>query len=385
MGTFARPAVWIAIGAAVALLVIDSSPAAAQESRGRARQAYAKAIELEEAGNHGAALSLLWEAAGLAPDDPEVQNRLGEALARIGVLDAAVEAFQRAVNQRPDFPKASNNLILTLSKAGRGPEAVVLARKLVARSPDDPGPLFTLGLAQAEQDVEEAIATFRRVLTMAPRHTLARYNLALALRRTDALAEALNELDRLVAIERRPEAFYTIGVIRWHQGDLDAAIAALRTAIDLQPRHAESYDALGAIYKQRRDYAAAARALQRASEISPDQPAPRDSLGLVLQLDGRPADAMRAFAEAEELRRRVAADQAALMWTTAGIAAVQAGDPQRGLDYFRRATSESDAYAPAHYQLGLVLERLGDTAAARIAFARAQALNPNLVPPRIER
>jgi Flp pilus assembly protein TadD len=81
----------------------------------------------------------------------------------------------------------------------------------------------------------------------------------------------------------------------------------------------------------------------------------------------------------------VAADQAAVMWTTAGIAAVQQGDLQRGLDYFRRATNASEIYAPAHYQLGLVLLGLGDTAAARVAFARAQSLNPNLAPPRIDR
>lgn len=366
----------------VALALTLAGAGAAQLPSERARQGYDRAVELEAQGNHAAALALLWESATLNPRDAEVQNRLGEALERIGALDAAIDAFQRAVTERPAFVRASNNLTLVLVKAGRGAEAVTRAAALAKASPREPTALFTLGLAQTEQDVDAAIATFRSVLALDPKHVLARYNLALALRRTDALDEALKELDRLVAIERRPEAFYTIGVIRWHQGDLDAAIAALRTAIDLQPRHAESYDALGAIYKQRRDYGAAARALRRAIEIRPDQPAPRYSLGLVLQLDGRQADATRAFAEAEALRGRVAADQAALMLTTAGIAAVQAGEPQRGLDYFRRATSASDTYAPAHYQLGLVLQRLGDTAAARVAFARAQALNPNLVPPR---
>src|SRR5688572_10267767 len=95
-----------------ACLLVATSAASEQDESARAKQAYARAIELEAAGNHSAALSLLWEAAGLAPRDADVQNRLGEALERIGALDAAVEAYRAAVAARPDFRKASNNLIL---------------------------------------------------------------------------------------------------------------------------------------------------------------------------------------------------------------------------------------------------------------------------------
>src|ERR671925_2102226 len=110
----------------------------AQDPASRARDAYARAVELEAKGNNPAALSLLWEAAGLAPHDAEIQNRLGEALERIGALDAAVEAFRAATAAHPSFRKASNNLILALVKAGRGPEAVERARMLVNAAPDDP-------------------------------------------------------------------------------------------------------------------------------------------------------------------------------------------------------------------------------------------------------
>lgn len=373
------------IGAGLlAMDVVGSGAIAAQPSSDRARQSHDRAVQLERQGHHAAALALLWEAANLDPGDADVQNGLGEALERIGALDVAVDAFQRALRERPSFDKAANNLILALVKAGRGPEATEKAEALVRVSPGRASPLFTLGLAQSEQDVDAAIATFRSVLALDPKHVLARYNLALALRRTDRLADALAELDRLVAIERRPEAFYTIGVIRWHQGELDPAVAALRTAIELQPRYAEAYDALGAIYKQRRDYAAAGTALRRGIDLRPDLPAPRYSLGLVLQLEGRTKEAESQFADAERLRRRAAIDHEALTWTSVGIGAVGRGDLQRGLECFERATATSESYAPAHYQMGLVLHRLGRPEAARAAFARAHALNPNLVPPRLD-
>src|SRR4051812_14003630 len=186
------------------LLLAHAGPDA-QAAVSHASDAYRRAIDLEAVGNNAAALSLLWEAAGLSPHDADIQNRLGEALEVIGALDAAVDAFRAATAERPAFKKASNNLILALVKSGKGPEAVERARALVTHSPTDPDALFTLGLAQSEQDYTESIRNFRRALELAPRHALARYNLALVLNRADRQAEAVEELERAIAIDPRPE------------------------------------------------------------------------------------------------------------------------------------------------------------------------------------
>jgi tetratricopeptide (TPR) repeat protein len=100
----------------LSLLLVPAMAGAAQDASRRAQEIYRRALEYEKQANHGAALPLLWEAAGLAPRDADVQNRLGEALDRIGALDAAAEAYHRALAERPDFRKAANNLILTLAK-----------------------------------------------------------------------------------------------------------------------------------------------------------------------------------------------------------------------------------------------------------------------------
>jgi len=353
-----------------------------QDAATRAKYAYARALELEVQGNHSAALSLLWEASGLAPRDADVQNRLGEALERIGALDAAVEAYRRAIAERPAFRKASDNLILALVKTGKGPEAVERARALVAQAPNDPDRYFTLGLAQSEQDVEGAIQTFRKVLELAPRHSLARYNLALALRRADRLPEALGELERALAIEPRPEAHYTMGVIYWHQGDLVRATDALRSAVAAEPQYADAHYTLGTVLKARRDWTGAAASLRGAIALRPELPAAHYTLGLVLQQVGDEAGARAQFDEAERLRRRAELEHEALVWTSVGIQKAGSGDMLGALDNFRRATSVYEPYAPAHYQLGLVLERLGQHDAARSAFERARQLNPSLVSPR---
>ena len=257
--------------AIVALLLLPMyATASAQEPAARAKDAYARAIELEARGNFPAALALLWEAAGLAPRDADVQNRLGEALDRMGALDAAIDAYRRAVSERPDFRKAVNNLILTLVKAGKGPEAVERAHAFVAQAPGDPNRHFTLGLAQSEQNVADAIRTFRRVLELDPRHTLALYNLALVLKRADQAPEAIATLQRALEIEPRPEAHYTLAVIYFQQGDLDRAARALGAAVAAEPRYADAHHTLGAVLAARRDWAKAAESLRRAIELRPE-------------------------------------------------------------------------------------------------------------------
>jgi len=265
-------------------------------------------------------------------------------------------------------------------KAGKGEEAVQRARALAAAAPEDPDRHFTLGLAQSEQNVADAIASFRRALAIAPRHTLARYNLALVLRRADRLSEAVEELTRAVDVEPRPEAYYTLGVIYWHQGAVDRATRALRAAITLNPEYAEAYSALGSVLAGRRDWTGALEALRRAIALRPDLPGAHDTLARVLQQGDRVA-AEAAFAEAERLRTRTRLEQEAGVWTAVGIRTLESGDLLRALDQFRRATALFEAYAPAHFQIGLVLRRLGEPDAARAAFARATQLNPGLIPP----
>jgi len=348
----------------------------------RAREAYSRAIGLETQGNNQAALSLLWEAAGLAPRDADIQDRLGEALERIGALDAAVAAYRQAVSERPAFRKASNHLILALVKAGQSQEAVQRARALVALAPDDPDRYFTLGLAQSEQDVADAIESFHKVLALAPRHTLARYNLALVLKRTDRLQEALDELDRALAIEPRPEAYYTRGIIYWHLGNLDRATTALGDAVAAEPRFAEAYEALGSVLKAKRDWPGAAAALRRAISLRPELPPAHYTLGQVLRMSGDEIAARNELAEAERLRAHAQLEQEATMWTAAGTHKLDSGDLGGALELFERATAVNDTYAPAHYQMGRTLQRLGRYEASRRAFARAAALNPSLVAPR---
>jgi tetratricopeptide (TPR) repeat protein len=289
-----------------------------------------------------------------------------------------------AVQEKPDFRKASNNLILALVKVGRGEEAVERARALVAAEPKDPDRYFTLGLAQSEQNINDAIASFRRALELAPKHTLARYNIALALNRSDQLSASVDELKQALAIDPQPQIHYTLGVIYWHQGDFDRAVTELKAAIAQQTNYPDAHYALGSVLKARKDWKGAADALRRAIALRSDSPT-HYTLAQVLQQSGDETGAKAEFAESERLRQRAEADQRASVWTTVGTQKLDAGDFTAALDLFRRATTASDRYAPAFYQMGRALQGLGRDREAREAFSRAATLNPGLVPPSIHK
>jgi len=363
------------------LLSALTAVAGAQDHGVRAKDAYEQALAREAEGNQPAALRLLADAAQLAGGDADLLNRIGETLQRMGALDGAVEAYRRAVGHRPGFRKATNNLILALAKSGNAHEALELARLSVAAAPDDADGHFTLGLAQAEQDLEDAIKSFRRALELAPSHALARYNLALALKRADRLSEVVVELKRVIEIEPRPEALYTLGVVYWQQGQLEDAARALQRAVALAPQYVEAYYTLGAVLKSARRWTDAAAALRRAIALRPDHAAARYALAQVLARAGDDAGARTHLAESEQLRDREEREQEASILTYVGIQKLDAGEPASALEHFVRATRVFESYAPAHYQMGRALQRLGRPDESRAAFARAQQLNPALVPP----
>lgn len=365
---------------AVMLNTAQASLGAQQETR--ARVLYDRALELDRAGNATAALSVLWEAAALALRDGEIQHALGGALERIGALDAAIDAYQAAVRSPRPPRGASNSLVLALVKAGRAGEAIAHARGLTVAAPDEADPWFTLGLAQAEVDVDGAIASFGRALALDDRHGLARYNLGLVFFRTDRFQMAIEELNRARAIQSRPEVHYTLGSIYRYLGDLERAEHALAEAVAANPAYADAHLALGTVYKAQGDLKRAASSLRRAAALQPDVAAPHVVLAQTLTSAGDEAGARRAAAEADRLRKLFQRSREAAALAAAGTQTLDAGDAAGAADIFRRATQAYEAFAPAHYQLGRALQRLGQHDAAKAAFARAQQLNPALIPPR---
>jgi Flp pilus assembly protein TadD len=138
-----------------------------------------------------------------------------------------------------------------------------------------------------------------------------------------------------------------LGTVLRQQGRTDEALAELRETVRLQPRSAEAQLSIGQMLRQR----------------------------------GNAAGAAAAFAEAERLNALKANDQAATFAVSAGLKKLAAKDLPGAIASFREAVRLAPEHAQAQYQLGLALQKVGQTVEARRYLAEARRLASWLAPP----
>ncbi|HMB70330.1 MAG TPA: tetratricopeptide repeat protein, partial [bacterium] len=118
--------------------------------------------------------------------------------------------------------------------------------------------------------------------------------------------------------ERQPyeaELWSAVGAAHRDAGDLDAAEADYRRALETAPDHAPAWDGLGLVSARRGDLDSAVRHLQGALLRDPQSAVSHNNLGAVLLDLGRPAEAAVRFEQA--LRIRPSYDRAAANLRTA--------------------------------------------------------------------
>lgn len=204
----------------------------------------------------------------------------------------------------------------------------------------------------------------------------------LAYKLKDQLDKAVGEFQR--AIELQPDladAHYTLGVLYWQRGEFDKAGMELQKTIQVQPNYAEAHYTLGTVYKQQGKLQDAAAELKEAIRLQPDFAGAHTTLAGVLRQLGDTqgaADEARAGAKLSAASTNL---QAATFSTNSGKRMLNAGDLDGAISQFQSAIRSSPDYAPAHYQLGLALQRRGDKEESRKEFQRASELDPHLTPP----
>lgn len=178
----------------------------------------------------------------LLPQVPEAHAELARTLAACGRHDEAVAAQRRALTLAPDSAAAVLNLALALVDAARPAQAARLLRALQHRGIDLPELWFGLARAQlAQEQGDEAEASFRRAIERRPDYLAAHVDLAQALwMRHGDLARACADIDALLARNPTVSALRVAkaGLYR-NAGEVGVAYAQLRQALTAQPDDVE--------------------------------------------------------------------------------------------------------------------------------------------------
>ena len=173
---------------------------------------------------------------------------------------------------------------------------------------------------------------------------------------------------------------YTLGVTLWQQGDFQPAADELRKTVQVKPDYAEAYYTLGTVLKQQNKLQDAADALREAIRLQPDFAGAHTTLASVLRQLGDTEGAARESKAGIEIGKEKTNQQAALFATNSGKRLLNAGDLDGAISQFRSAINATPNYPPAHYQLGLALQRKGEKDEAAKEFQRAAELDPKSAP-----
>lgn len=273
-----------------------------------------------EAGRHFEAVASLEAAARLAPRSPEVQSLLGRAYLlnhqarpaaaalelalelgsqdprtslylgsaswELGRLDVAEQQFRRALESRSGAANliALQQLGRLLLFQGRAADALDPLQRATVLLPEDVD--LQLQLAQALDSIgdkgdkgkaDEALAAYRKAVTMAPDLARARYSLAQRLQRSGRKEEAAGEMEafrRLTAANEERVRRANLERARLDQGWELLRGGKAKEAEALFSQLGENVEALSGVAFSRSaagDHKGAAAALEKAVALAPDR------------------------------------------------------------------------------------------------------------------
>jgi len=268
----------------------------------------------------------------LKPDNPEVHNRLGNALSDQGKLDGAIAEFRTALRLDPDFANFHNNLGGALGKQGKLDEAIAEYRTALRLKPGFAEAHYGLGTALGlEGKLDEAIAEYRTALRLKPGYAEAHNNFGIALGDQGKLDEAVAEFRE--SLRLKPDnapARSNLGGALHRQGKLDAAIAEFRESLRLKPDFAAAHSNLGGALKDQGKCDEAIAEVREALRLKPDYADAHNSLGGALRAQGKLNEAIAEYHETLRLNPDYAAAHCNL-----GLALQQQGQFREALEELR--------------------------------------------------
>jgi tetratricopeptide (TPR) repeat protein len=255
-----------------------------------------------------------------------------------GDSDQASANYKLALDVRQDCADCMFQLARIAEQKLNLDEALSYALRAKQYAPNNPDILFEVGRVCAKKNLYgDAIENLSAAKQLRPDNESFQYVLASAYTGKKEYKRAIPILEYLVSRHPRdPVLNYSLGAVQYLDSDLSEAEKHLELSITLDPNQIASYYYLGLTKNRSGETEQAAQILQSLSERHPDHAATFAALGEIL------------FEE-----HKYSAAHSALV----------------------RAVQLAPSSVKAHYQLGMVLGRLGQDDASRREFAIVKTLN----------
>ncbi len=237
----------------------------------------------------------------------------------------------------------------------------------------DAGILHNLGVAYARlKQLDNAAASFREALELAPQSAGTHANLALALRERGLREQALFHYAEAARLDAaNPTAHYDLGRVLYEAGRHEEAAASFRECIRLNPRLWTAHHDLGRCLARLGKTDESIATYEEALRLKPDAADVHNNLGTLLEQ-------IRKFPEAvQSFRRALRFDpKSSEIHSNLGVALAGQGQFDEAVGCYREALRLAPQSAEAHNNLGNALRTLGNLRESRFHLQEAIRLKP---------
>lgn len=268
---------------------------------------------------------------------PDMALRMAEAFAALGLLEHAENNAQLALSQKPDCAACYQMLAQIAERQSNSEKALSFLVQAKRVAPQDPQVLFEFGKVCLERNL---------------------------------LDDALPALSKAVELKPNDDSFvYALGSANVGKGRLPDALALFQRLLQKHPQDAGLMYAIGAVYYLQSKFNEAEASLKQSLEAQPNQVAPAYYLALTYNAIG---DDDRAIPIFRDLIKKN--PQHVPSYVKLGGILVRQHEYEEAQRDLEQALSLDPNSVEAHYQLGLVLRRLGKSAESETQFAESRRL-----------
>jgi len=207
---------------------------------------FARALELQQAGDTLGAIDTYKTALSIKPDRVDALSNLGAAYVRLGQYDDAIAQYETALKVDSTNSTVRLNLALAYYKSARPGQAIPQLKRVLSENPDAKSAYLVLAdcYLQTGQD-QEVIAILKPREALFGEDLAFAYLLGTALLHTNNGADGQKYVDRVFGAGESAEGHLLMGLAYLGQRDYPSAKEELARAVKLNPRLPTVHSAYG--------------------------------------------------------------------------------------------------------------------------------------------
>lgn len=337
-----------------------------------ARDRFEKASHLMDEKRWDEARIELEQVISIEPKNPSALFAMGRSFYNLADMEQALTYLDKAVEVDPGMAAAWTQKGVVLEEFQRFEEAMSAYERALA------APKAT---EDARREARERIETIKPVL-----EARKRTQETVTLIEQQDIPAAIREAEALLTVKGKDVRVYMIlAGLYIKAGRLTDAATLLERAVTFSPRNLESFFTMGQVYEALGDFSRSASAYKRVSELDPMTPSGKAAASksrenkirghfIVARKRKEQGDYEGALKEIREILE--ISPENPVAHYNAGVLYDRLGRYIDAKESLGRAIEITPDYVQAHYLLGIILERIGDFDHSEETFKRLIELAP---------